>query len=140
MLGPDVWQHTVLGLTRAQMTSPPPGTTYGELCPSRMLISRQYCIVRCVAAHHPGLHAGAGDIAAAWHHLRQAFRLATMPIAKDESLTVQDSAAWGATWHDVTHMGLGIGGAPLRISTASASWRPQRHVLTSHVPVLQRAS
>lgn len=30
VLGPDVWQHTVLGLTRSQMTSPPPGTTYGE--------------------------------------------------------------------------------------------------------------
>lgn len=35
VLGPDIWRHTVLGLTRSQMTSPPPGTTYGE---SRLLV------------------------------------------------------------------------------------------------------
>lgn len=36
VLGPDVWQHTVLGLTRSQMTSPPPGTTYETFLARRL--------------------------------------------------------------------------------------------------------
>ena len=36
VLGADVWRHTLLCLTRAQLTSPPPDTTYGELPCTRL--------------------------------------------------------------------------------------------------------
>jgi hypothetical protein len=36
VLGPEVWRHTLLGLTRSQMASPPPGTTYESFLARRL--------------------------------------------------------------------------------------------------------
>ena len=44
MLGGHIWGHTIVGLTRAQLTSPPPNTDYGAFAPCPvMLICARPC-------------------------------------------------------------------------------------------------